>query len=84
MTTTNATAQAIHLEVLRVQNDMISNHELRQSLAKELMDNLGTGDNFEGINLDELSTFARKIMFLNKEAEILSTTHKNLMAIPRG
>tara|TARA_B110000503_G_scaffold130900_1_gene204795 strand:+ start:1943 stop:2179 length:237 start_codon:yes stop_codon:yes gene_type:complete len=76
-------SQKLHLEIIRIQKEMISNHELRESLSKTLMDNLGTGDNFEGINLDELTVFARKVMFLNKEFEILSTTHKNLMAVKR-
>ena len=66
-------------EIIKVQEGMYAVHAERSELAKTLMADLGTGDNFEGINLDNLTAFARKVMNLNRELEKLSKTHKELM-----
>jgi hypothetical protein len=42
------------------------------------MRELGNGST-PGINLDNLSTFARKVITLNAEFEIISAKHRELM-----
>lgn len=65
-------------EVFEVQKSMIAIHESRNKLAKEVMAGVGNGDT-PGLNLDLLSAFGWKIIELNKEFEILSARHKELM-----
>ena len=67
-----------HHEVLEVQKSMIAIHDSRDKLAKEVMASLGNGDT-PGLSLDLLSEFGWKIIKLNKEFEILSAQHKELM-----
>lgn len=64
-------------KILKVQDRMLGIHAERDELAKTLMADLGTGDNFEGINLDNLTAFARKVMNLNRELKELSKTIRN-------
>jgi hypothetical protein len=66
-------------EVLKVQKAMLAIHDSRDKLAKEVMAGLGNGDNLAGINLDTLTKFAREVIKLNKEFEMLSAQHKKLM-----
>jgi len=65
-------------EVMAVQKRMLEIHDARNSLAKALMADLGTGE-IPGINLDNLSSFARQVIELNKEFAELSAKHKALM-----
>ena len=64
--------------VFQVQDRMIEIHEIRDSLAKHLMAELGDGS-IPGVNLDNLSRFARDVMELNREFNELSAEHKELM-----
>ena len=64
--------------VFQVQDRMIEIHEIRESLAKHLMKELGDGS-IPGVNLDNLSRFARDVMALNREFNELSEEHKKLM-----
>ena len=65
-------------EILEVQKRMIEIHETRDTLAKNLMADLGAGE-IPGINLDNLSSFARKVIELNREFAELSGKHSKLM-----
>lgn len=65
-------------KVLKIQDRMNEIHGERNALAKELMANLGT-DTSHGINLDNLSAFARKVIPLNQEFEQLSEKHTALI-----
>ena len=65
--------------VFSVQNRMVAIHETREKLAKEVMADLGNGS-VPGISLDRLSDFAREVIKLNAEFEMLSAQHKTLMA----
>lgn len=65
-------------EIMAIQNRMLEIHDTRDSLAKSLMAQLGTGE-VPGINLDNLSSFARQVIELNKEFAELSAKHRALM-----
>lgn len=65
--------------VFAVQNRMIAIHETRDKLAKEVMADLGNGS-VPGISLDRLTDFAREVIKLNAEFEMLSARHTQLMA----
>lgn len=64
--------------VFQVQDRMIEIHEIRDRLAKHLMHSLGNGS-VPGINIDNLTKFARDIIELNREFEELSAEHSKLM-----
>jgi len=64
--------------VFEVQRRMIEIHEIRNSLAKHLMAELGDGS-IPGVNLDNLSRFARDVMELNREFNELSAEHREIM-----
>lgn len=65
--------------VFEVQNRMIEIHEMREKLAKYLMESLGNGSDSAGINIDNLTSFARDIIELNREFDELSKEHSELM-----
>lgn len=65
-------------EIFEIQRRMLEIHTERNTLAKEIMARLGNGE-IPGINLDNLSAFARKVIPLNKEFEELSAKHKVLI-----
>lgn len=67
-----------YTEIFAVQKRMIEIHSERNALAKNLMEGLGNGE-FPGINLDNLSKFARQVIKLNQEFETLSGKHRELM-----
>jgi hypothetical protein len=58
---------------------MLAIHDIRDKLFKQLMADLGNGEK-AGLNLDILSKFGWTIVELNRQFEILSTQHKELMA----
>jgi hypothetical protein len=67
-----------HHEVLEVQKSMLAIHAERDKLFKELIGDLGYGEN-RGLNLDIMSKFGWKIVELNRQFESLSARHKELM-----
>ena len=71
-----------HAETIATQNEMISVHEKRDRLAKELMADLGNGKT-PGISVDRLVDFAHEVIKLNAEFEILSARHDYLMAVAK-
>ena len=64
--------------VFEVQDRMIEIHEIKDKLAKHLMNSLGNGS-VPGINIDNLTKFARDIIELNREFEELAGEHSKLM-----
>jgi hypothetical protein len=72
-----------HAEIIATQNAMLSNHEKRDSLAKELMADLGNGKT-PGISIDRLVDFAHEVIKLNAEFEILLARHDYQMAEARS
>lgn len=64
--------------VFQVQDRMIEIHEIKDKLANHLMNSLGNGS-IPGINIDNLTKFARDIIELNREFEELSAEHATLM-----
>jgi hypothetical protein len=76
MATTTTTKD--YPKIMEIQKRMLEIHSERDNLAKDLMRELGNGD-VPGINLDNLSKFARQVIRLNKEFEILSKLHRELM-----
>ena len=77
MATTTTTTKN-HTQIMEIQKRMLEIHSERDNLADSLMKGLGNGD-VPGVNLDNLSKFARQVMRLNKEFEILSMIHRELM-----
>lgn len=65
-------------KIMEIQKRMLEIHSERDNLAKDLMREIGNGD-VPGVNLDNLSKFARQVIRLNKEFEILSKLHRELM-----
>lgn len=78
MATTTTTTTKDYPKIMEIQKRMLEIHSERDNLAKELMREIGNGD-VPGVNLDNLSRFARQVMRLNKEFEILSKLHRELM-----
>jgi hypothetical protein len=76
MATTTTTKD--YPQILVVQKRMLAIHSERDTLAKDLMRELGNGST-PGINLDNLSDFARRVIKLNAEFETLSAKHRELM-----
>jgi hypothetical protein len=76
MATTTTTKD--YPQIMEIQKRMLEIHSERDTLAKNIMKGLGNGDT-PGINLDNLSDFARKVIKLNAEFEILSAKHRELM-----
>jgi hypothetical protein len=76
MATTTTTKD--YPQILVVQKRMLEIHSERDTLAKDLMRELGNGST-PGINLDNLSDFARRVIKLNAEFETLSAKHRELM-----
>jgi len=76
MATTTTTKD--YPQIMEIQKRMLEIHSERDTLAKDLMRELGNGST-PGINLDNLSTFARKVITLNAEFEIISAKHRELM-----
>lgn len=72
-----------HNEIIATQNAMLANHDKRDSLAKELMADLGNGKT-PGISIDRLVDFAHEVIKLNAEFEMLSAQHDYLMAEARA
>ena len=72
-----------HAEIIATQNAMISIHKKRDSLAKDLMADLGNGKT-PGISIDRLVDFAHEVIKLNAEFEILSARHDYQMAEARS
>lgn len=66
-------------KILEIQKSMLAIHDIRDKLFKQLMADLGNGEK-AGLNLDILSKFGWTIVELNRQFEILSTQHKELMA----
>lgn len=78
MATTTTTTTENHSQIMNIQKRMLEIHSERDNLAGSLMIEIGNGD-VPGVNLDNLSKFARQVMRLNKEFEILSKLHRELM-----
>lgn len=78
MATTTTYITKDYAQIFAVQERMLEIHSERDTLAKDLMRELGNGST-PGINLDNLSTFARKVIKLNAEFEVLSAKHRELM-----
>ena len=76
MATTTTTKD--YPKIMEIQKRMLEIHAERDNLAHSLMKGLGNGD-VPGVDLDNLSKFARQVMRLNKEFEILSKLHQELM-----
>jgi hypothetical protein len=76
MATTTTTKD--YPQIMEIQKRMLEIHSERDTLAKDLMRELGNGS-IPGINLDNLSTFARQVIRLNAEFEIISAKHRELM-----
>lgn len=76
MATTTTTKD--YPQIMEIQKRMLAIHSERDTLAKDLMRDLGNGL-YPGINLDNLSAFARKVIKLNAEFEVLSAKHRELM-----
>jgi len=76
MATTTTTKD--YPQIMEIQKRMLEIHSERDTLAKDLMRGLGNGE-FPGINLDNLSVFARKVIKLNAEFETISAKHRELM-----
>jgi hypothetical protein len=76
MATTTTTKD--YAQIIEIQKRMLEIHSERDTLAKTLMQDLGNGE-FPGINLDNLSRFARQVIKLNAEFEIISDKHRQLM-----
>jgi hypothetical protein len=76
MATTTTTKD--YPKIMEIQKRMLAIHSERDTLAKTLMKELGNGQT-PGINLDNLSDFARKVIKLNAEFETLSAKHRELM-----
>jgi hypothetical protein len=76
MATTTTTKD--YPQIMKIQKRMLEIHSERDTLAKNLMRELGNGST-PGINLDNLSTFARKVIKLNAEFESVSAKHRELM-----
>jgi hypothetical protein len=67
-----------YAQIFKIQQRMLEIHSERDTLAKTLMRELGNGE-FPGINLDNLSRFARQVIKLNAEFETISAKHRQLM-----
>jgi len=65
--------------LFEVQDRMIEIHEIRDKLAKHLIQSLGNGSNSAGVNIDNLTRFARDVIQLNREYDELSKEHSELM-----
>lgn len=65
-------------EVFSIQKRMLAIHAEKENLAKNLMNELGSGE-VPGINLDNLSAFARQVIELNREFQTLSDRHRELL-----
>jgi hypothetical protein len=76
MATTTTTKD--YPQIVKIQKRMLEIHSERDTLAKDLMRELGNGS-IPGINLDNLSKFARQVIELNREFEIVSAKHRELM-----
>jgi hypothetical protein len=73
------TALAIATRIFEVQNRMLEIHETRDNLATIIMQSLGDGT-IPGISVDNLISFADKIIPLNAEFGTLSAEHAELMS----
>lgn len=76
---TPTTAGAIATRIFEVQDRMIEIHEIRDNLATIIMQSLGDGT-IPGISVDNLISFADKIIPLNAEFGALSAEHAELMS----
>jgi len=76
MATTTTTKD--YPQIMEIQKRMLEIHSERDTLAKDLMRELGNGST-PGINLDNLSRFARQVIELNREFETISAKHRELM-----
>lgn len=66
-------------EVLEIQGRMIEIHQTRDKLFSDLVADLGVYDPTAGINLDQLTKFAREIIQLNTEFAEKQGRHKEII-----
>jgi uncharacterized coiled-coil DUF342 family protein len=73
MTTTEMTER-----ILEIQERMTELHEIRRELATTFAYGLGVEDDNQGLNLDEMSRWARQVRKLNTELKALADERREL------
>jgi len=73
MTTTELTAR-----INEIQERMTELHEIRREVATSFAYGLGLEDDGQGLNLDELSRWARRVRKLNTELKALADERREL------
>lgn len=73
MTTTELTAR-----IIEIQERMDEVHATRRELASSFANGLGLEDDGQGLNLDELSRWARRVRKLNTELKALADERREL------